>query len=519
MGYEKVLSRDVKITNNKYDRRAFLKLGAAVGGAAMFGYTDSAISAERDRPNILILMSDNQYASHLDCYGDNIVKTPNIDRMAKRGVRFANAFCAAPSCTPARAGYLTGQDIWRLEEGANLWGTLPKKFPVYTDMLSQFGYFVGYEGKGWGPGNVPDSGRELNPAGKKYKSFRQFLNANKDNKPWSYWLCTKDPHRPYELGSGVASGMKLEDVEVPPYLPDCKEVRSDICDYYFEVQKFDKLVGDTIKLLEETRQMHNTLIVICSDNGWQMPRGLANLYDFGSKVPLIISWNEYIQPDQVVDDFVNLNDLAPTYLELAGLKAAKDMTGKSLTNILFSGKSGQIEKDRDFIVTALERHAICRQDGVGYPGRGIRMDGHLYIRNFEPDRWPAGDPPLFGDIDAWQMHYDCPTKEYMMEHKDDPKVAPLYKLAFLKRPAEELFDLAKDPHQMNNVAANARYANIKKQLSDRLTKHLKETGDPRITGGKVNWDNYTYYAKSGYLARPRKEAIEKFNLKSEYDYR
>ena len=151
-------------------------LGAAVGGAAMLGFAGRSISAERAaKPNILILMTDNQYAPHLGCYGDKVVKTPNIDKMAKKGVRFTNTFCSAPSCAPSRAGYLTGQDIWRLEEGANLHGILPKKFPIYTDLLSDSGYFVGYEGKGWGPGNVPDSGREQNPAGTKYKSFEEFL--------------------------------------------------------------------------------------------------------------------------------------------------------------------------------------------------------------------------------------------------------------------------------------------------------------------------------------------------------
>ena len=310
--------------------------------------------------------------------------------------------------------------------------------------------------------------------------------------------------------------MKLEDVEVPPYLPDCKEIRSDICDYYLEIQQFDKLVGDTIKLLKETNQIDSTLVVICSDNGWQMPRGLVNLYDSGSKVPLIISWEGHIQPDRVVDDFVNLNDLAPTFLELAGLKPTKNMTAKSLNNILFSDKSGRIEKDRDFIVYGLERHTVCREGGGGYPCRAIRTDDYLYIRNFEPDRWPAGDPPVFGDIDAYGLHYYTPTKEYMMEHRDDPKVAPLFKMGFGKRPAEELYVLAKDPHQINNVAADAKYAKIKKKLSDKLTKHLKQTGDPRYTGGKVNWDNYKYYGKADM--EPRKEAKKKFNLKSKYNY-
>jgi arylsulfatase A-like enzyme len=501
-------------------RSTFLRLRAVVGTAIILGLSGHSVLAEpAEKPNILILMTDNQYAPHLGCYGDNVVKTPHIDRIAKRGVRFTNAFCAVPSCTPARAGYLTGQDIWRLEEGANLWGILPNKFPIYTDMLSESGYFVGYEGKGWGPGNIPESGRPQNHAGTKYKSFDEFLKANADGKPWSYWLCCKNPHRPYKLGSGVASGMKLEDVVVPPYLPDCEEIRSDICDYYLEIEQFDDLVKETIELLRNTGQMDNTLIVICSDNGWQMPRGLASLYDFGSKVPLIISWPGQIQPDRVVDDYVNLNDLAPTFLELAGVNRPEEMTAKSLNNILFSGKSGQIEKDRNFIVTGLERHAMCRQDGVGYPGRAIRMDGYLYIHNFEPDRWPAGDPPLFGDIDAFQLHYYCPTKEYMMEHKDDPEVAPLYKLAFLKRPEEELFDLTNDPHQMTNLADDPKHAEIKKKLQNKLTEYLRETGDPRMTGDEVKWDDYTYYAKNGFRVRPRKEAIEQFNLKSEYDYR
>lgn len=516
------LSKGIKTMNSKYNRREFLKLGATVTGAAAVGFTgcqfSDGSSAGHARPNILICMSDNHYAEHLGCYGDSVVKTPNIDRIANRAVRFTNAYCAAPSCTPARAGFVTGQDIWRLQEGANLHGILPKKFPVYTDLLSQSDYFVGYEGKGWGPGNVPDSGRKLNPAGKKFKSFEQFLNANTDDKPWSYWLCTSDPHRPYEQGSGVASGMNLEDVFVPPYLPDCREVRSDICDYYFEIQKFDKLVGATIKKLEETDQIDNTLIVVCSDNGWQMPRGLANLYDFGSKVPLIISWKGHIQPNRVVDDFVNLNDLAPTFLELAGRKVPGSMTAKSLNNILFSNKTGRVEKDRNFVITARERHAMCRKNGVGYPGRAIRTDDYLYIRNFEPDRWPAGDPPLFGDIDAHRMHYPSPAKEYMMFYKDRPEVKPLYELGFSKRPAEELYDLTKDAYQMNNVAANAEYAEIKGQLSNTLTKYLKKTGDPRILGGEIIWDTQKYYATWDYHVRPGKEAIEKFNLKSEYNY-
>ncbi len=505
---------------NNYSRRKFLKhAGLALSSLYLTNLAcGQKKSGSSKRPNILVLMSDNQYASHLGCYGDPVVKTPAIDRIATQGVRFQNAFCAAPSCTPSRAGFLTGQDIWRLEEGANLWGTLPNKYTTYTDLLEQAGYLVGYQGKGWGPGNFNDGGYERNPAGNKFDSFGNFLQTTTETKPWTYWYCSQDPHRPFTVGSGVASGMSLDDVEVPPYLPDTKEVRSDICDYYHEIQNFDKDVSAALDLLEQSGQSENTIIVITSDNGWMMPRGLANLYDFGSNVPLIVSWKGHIPANRVVTDFANLNDLAPTFLELAGVQIPGEMTAKSLKQVLFSDRSGRVESERNVVFTARERHALVRKDGLGYPGRAIRTDDFLYIRNYEPDRWPAGDPPLFGDIDLHMLQEPTPTKEYMMLHKDAPKVKPLYELAFLKRPEEELFDLRKDPSQMKNVAEDDEYSDAKKELSAKLDKYLKDTGDPRVLGKSVIWDNTEYYEKNDYVGQPRKEAQELFNLKAEYPY-
>jgi arylsulfatase A-like enzyme len=500
-------------------RREFIKsLGAGAAALTMGGCYNGGMAKEKKRPNILVLMADNFYAEHLSCYGDKFVKTPNIDRLARKGLRFTNAYCASPSCTPARASFLTGQHIWRLEEGACLAGILPKKFATYTGLLKQGGYLVGYQGKGWGYGDFKAIGRKQDPAGKKFKSFKKFLSTQTDNKPWAYWYSSKDTARQggREVGSGVASGMDPEKVFVPPYLPDCPEVRGDICDYYFTVERFDFDVGEAVKLVEKSGQLEDTLIIVCGDNGWQMPRGLANLYDAGSKIPLVISWKSQVSQNRVVDDFVNLSDLAPTFLELAEQEIPEDMTARSLSQILFSQKSGRIEAARDFIVHARERHAMARKGGLSYPGRAIRTDDYLYIRNYEPDRWPAGDPPLFGDIDAWALNFESPTKEYMMAHKDDPDLKPLYELAFLKRPGEELFDLKKDPYQMKNVAYDNEYKQAKRQLSDKLTKYLKDSGDPRELGGEIIWDTQKY--ESSIIYRPRKEAIEKFDLKSEYNY-
>lgn len=478
---------------------------------------------EPKQPNFLVLMSDNHYVSHLGCYGDPVVKTPTIDQIAKQGVRFSHAFCAAPSCTPARSAMLAGQDIWRLGPGGNLWSSLADTIPLYTDLLEAAGYAVGHDRKGWGPGDVEAGGRTRNPAGYTHQDFASFLahtdSAQGEDTPWSYWLSSRNPHRPFTEGSGVASGMDPTQVVVPPYLPDVPEVREDICDYYYEIQQFDAEVAEALAILKQRNQLDNTILIICGDNGWMMPRGLANLYDFGTRVPLIISWPQHFPSDRLVSDFVSLNDVAPTVLDLAGLPIPSQMTAQSLVPILTSELEGRIEAQRDFMVTARERHALVRQGGLGYPGRSIRTDDFLYIHNLTPDRWPAGDPPLFGDIDLHMLHKNTPTKEYMMLYKDLPEVQALYAQAFLKRPAHELFDLRSDPYQMNNVADDPNYQDIKAELIDQLHAYLAETDDPRALGQEALWDSYPYYKEADWIGKPREEAQKKFGLKAEYSYR
>jgi N-sulfoglucosamine sulfohydrolase len=365
-------------------------------------------------PNFLLLLSDNHYYSHLGCYGDPVVKTPTIDQLASEGIRFTNAFCASPSCTPARGALLAGQDIWRLGNGGNLWSSLADSIPTYPDLLEKAGYHVGHDRKGWGPGDFKAGGRIRNPAGYTFKNFEEFLDKKEGKKSWSFWLSSRNPHRPFEYGAGIASGLDPDKVEVPPYLPDSPEVRSDICDYYYQIQEFDKEVAEAIELIKQRGELENTFIMICGDNGWMMPRGLANLYDYGTRVPLIINWPKKIKQKRVVDDFVSLNDLAPTILDLAKIQIPKQMTAQSLVPIMNSNESGRVEADRDFIITARERHALVRKGGLGYPGRSIRTDDYLYIHNITPDRWPAGDPPLYGDIDLHMLQGKSPTKEYMM---------------------------------------------------------------------------------------------------------
>ena len=499
------------MSNLSNSRRDFLKtMGLGVASLAFAGCTQASEPfggrVSKKRPNILFCLADDWSWPHAGIAGDKVVKTPTFDRVAWQGVLFENAFVSSPSCTPSRGAILTGQWHWRLEEGGNLWSTLQAKFAVYPDLLEEAGYQVGYTRKGWAPGRDAPGGRKRNPAGPRYKDFQEFMKVRSEGKPFCFWFGSSDPHRGYKWQSGIKSGMKLEDVEVPACFPDSEEVRTDICDYYWEVQRFDTEVGELLKLLEDNGEFDNTLVVISGDNGMPFPRCKSNLYDMGTNVPLAVCWPAAVKGGRVIEDFISLADLAPTFLDAAGLKATADMTARSFLEVLRSGKSGRVDHKRDHVLTGKERHVVCQETGTGgYPMRAIRTHDFLYIRNFKPERWPAGAPkgyaqpidinvarPLgthfgYADVDA------APTKSYMLKYRDDSKVKRLFELAFSKRPAEELYDLAKDPDQLNNVAGERGYAKVKKKLSDALMAELKETKDPRVLGKGDAFDNYPYY--------------------------
>jgi uncharacterized sulfatase len=450
------------------------------------------------RPNIFFAIADDHSWIHTGVAGDPVVRTPVIDRIAREGVYFTHSFCNSPSCTPSRAAVLTGQHIWRLKESGNLWSTLRKsEFPVYPDLLEKAGYEVGLTRKGWGPGDHKAGGFTRNPAGPEHRNFADFLTKLPDGKPFCFWFGTSDPHRPYEPGSGVKSGMKLTDVRVPGFLPDCPEVRSDLCDYLWEVQRWDREIGEALALLQKAGRLDNTIVVVTSDNGLPFPRAKCNLYDYGVRMPLVIQWRNQVKGGRVVDDIVNHVDFAPTFLEACGLPVPSTMTGRSLLRLLKTGGAGRVETNRTETVFGRERHTPGRPGRVGYPMRAIRTQSHLYIRNYAPDRWPAGDPDLFSDIDGG------PTKTWLLAHREDAAVKPLYALCCGKRPAEELYDVRQDPFQMRNLAADPTALRVKEELGARLKARLRETADPREVGGEVSWDQYAYYGPPGFDLQSR----------------
>lgn len=483
-------------------RRTFLKItGLSIAGAVS---GCSKINMKKQNPpNILFCIADDWGWPHAGVYGDPGVKTPTFDRLANEGVLFEHAFVSSPSCTPSRNAILTGQYHWRLGQGANLHSTLDVNIPVYPLLLEQSGYHVGHWRKCWGPGKLEPGGYvDKNPGGPRYTGFQEFLDQRPTGKPFCFWLGSSDPHRGYDKGSGKASGMDIGKVPVPAFYPDVEEIRSDIADYYFEVQRFDSDCGKTIQILEEMGELDNTIVVMTGDHGMPFPRCKSNLYDMGVRVPLVIRWGKKIKTCRRISDFVSFVDLAPTFLEIAGVEIPQEMTGKSLLPLLKSKNEGWIDDDRKHVIFGKERHVPAQfaPSIAGYPCRAIRNEHYLYIFNFEPDRWPAGVPE--GASHPMNHFPDCdngPTKAFIMEHEKDKKYQKYYQWCFGKRPAEELYDISSDPDQLNNLANQPEYERVRLELHNQLMKMLELTKDPRVIGGGEKFDQYPY--RGGYELR------------------
>lgn len=454
------------------------------------------------RPNILFCIADDWGWPHAGAYGDRGVKTPTFDRLARNGVLFEHAYVSSPSCTPCRNSILTGQWHWRLGSGANLWSDLPVGLPVYPLLLADAGYHVGHSRKSYGPGRL--NGWARHPAGKRYQNFSEFLKAKPHKAPFCFWQGSSDPHRGYELNSGRKSGIDLSKVHLFKHYPDHEVVRSDVADYYFEVRRYDSLVGSVIAELERIGELDRTIVFVTGDHGMPFPRCKGNLYDSGARVPLVAHWPSAISsPGRTIDDFVSLTDLAPTFLRAAGVRVPGEITGRSLLPLLHSHRSGRIDAARTEIFFGKERHCPGQEgaNAGGYPCRGVRTHDYLYIFNYDPLLWPAGTPHHQGAHEfkqgtrAWLGDCDNgPTKSYIVANKDlDPIHRRSYELCFARRPAEELYDLEKDPDQINNVAADLSYAETRAGLLKRLRAKLTATGDPREIGGGEAFDTYPYY--------------------------
>ena len=463
-----------------------------------------------ERPNILFCIADDQSFPHAGAYGCNWVKTPAFDRVASQGILFTNAYTPNAKCAPSRASIITGRNSWQLEEAANHVPYFPAKFKTYAESLQEFGYFVGHTAKGWAPvdpGQLDGKKRELlGPSFNNAKTtppaefmstidyaanFKAFLDANDEGKPFCFWYGSTEPHRAYEFKAGVEKGGKsLNEVDhVFDFWPDNDTVRHDLLDYAFEIEYFDKHLAQMLQILEEKEMLDNTIIVVTADNGMPFPRIKGQEYELSNHLPLAIMWPKGIKnPGRIVDDFVSFTDFAPTFLDVAGVLAnesgMKEVEGQSLVPLFFDEPDA---KGRDFMIIGKERHDLGRPDDQGYPIRGIVTDQYLYLKNFHPERWPAGNP------ETGYMNCDgSPTKSWILNDRRSNGQSKYWDLSFGKNPPEELYKISVDPECLNNLANDPEFELVKTELALQMTNELKAEGDPRISGDGDIFETYVY---------------------------
>jgi len=465
------------------------------------------------RPNILFAIADDASWKHFGAYGCNWVKTPAFDRIAAEGLLFNNAYVPNAKCSPSRSCILTGRNSWQLEEAVSHLPFFPEKFGTYAEALDSSGYWVGATGKPWAPGDQGTrNGVPRQLAGQKFdqfslepparfiskidysRNFEDFLDKRPEGEPFCFWYGGSEPHRAYDYGAALRlTDRKLSDIdEVPPFWPDVDSVRTDMLDYAYEIEYFDGHLDCMIATLEAAGELDNTIIVVTADNGMPFPRIKGQVYEYSNHLPLAIRWPKgIINAGRKIEDFVNFIDLAPTFLEAAGVKpeatGMQAITGRSLSDIFQSEKDGMVTDYRDYVLVGKERHDVGRPDDQGYPVRGIFKEDYLYLKNFHPERWPVGNP------ETGYLNTDgSPTKSYILNSRRVGKVQSWWQLNFGKRTGEEIYNVREDPFCLNNLADNPEVQEQKKAMIATMTEQLMLQKDPRMTGNAQVFDGYLY---------------------------
>ena len=524
----------------------------------------ASVHAAESRPNILLLFADD-WGRYASCYApldgpggmNDVVRTPHFDAVAREGVIFRRAHVSAPSCTPCRSALLTGQHFWRTGTGSILRGAVwDATLPSFPPLLEQAGYHLGYAHKVWGPGspaNAPferrhavatpggrinqfsqhatrlvEKGRGIEEAkaeilAEARDTFREFLANRSGEAPFFFWFGPTNVHRPWVKGSGTRLwGIDPDDLQgrLPPHLPDVPEVRQDVADYLGEIAAWDATIGTILAELDAAGLRDDTLVVISGDHGPPgFPHGKCNLYGFGTGVCLSIT-GPGVRGGRVVDDLTSLTDLAPTFLEAAGLPVPAVMTGRTLWPVLGAEASGLVDPTRSQVFTGRERHVdMARVDFKPYPQRAIRTSTHALIVNFRPDRWPLGDPyRLAGPSEPTERELETetfvtlpdedagPAKAWLVRARHTDPWRAHFEWVYGKRPRHELYDLVKDPHETTNVAGDPAYADVLADLEDRLMDELERTGDPRLVDDGRFYETPPMAAPTPPGARARRPA-------------
>ena len=420
------------------------------------------------RPNIILFITHDQ-GQFLGCYDTsqtpNSLHTPNLDNLAKDGIRFTNYFCTAPQCSPSRGSIQTS--LYPHQNGlmglVNRGWTLPnhnKTIPMY---LRDAGYSTHLIGLQHETKDVETLGYDSYSKRMKdykydtkrmFKEYESFLEDHKnDEKPFYLNIGTIEIHRPFVKWSQPGD---MYSVKVPPFLPDNDEIREDLRLFYGIINPLDKVIGNLIEVLENTGLREDTLFIFTTDHGSPFPRAKCTLYDPGIKTLLVMNWpkSRLFSSGRVFDQMISNIDLLPTLLDIVGSEHPQYIEGKSFLPILKDPKL----PFRQEIFTEKNFHEIYD------PIRSIRTQKYKFIKNFEKyDK-------------LYQIPIDIERGLSGQYIKDKIE---------LERPEEEFYDLEEDPNEINNLILNSAHNAFVAELRQELLEWMKKTNDP-ILKGKIS---------------------------------
>jgi len=442
------------------NRRNFIKnMSYGLGAAAALGRSRPAASLVADPkktslPNFVFLISDDQSYPDAGCYGNKFLHTPSIDRLAREGLRFDRGFAPAPSCSPSRSAILTGESPH--ETGTSRFHSpMPDGQKTILEYLKPRGYYTGafkkvHQGlEFWKRWDFQGH----------HQPLHTFFDRRPKDRPFYLHIGYHDPHRPYLPGEHYPVHNTRSEVVVPSFLPDSPGVRKDLAHYYDAIERLDVRAGKFLDLLDQHGLTENTLLIFTSDQGMAFPGAKGTLYDPGLQVPLIARWPGKIKPGTTSSELISLVDLAPTWLDAAGVPVPQALDGSSFLGLL----TGEKYQPREEIYA--ERNYHTHLDLI----RCVRTARYKLIHNYLPEApyRPLSDiarSPSWRSIE--HLHY---------EGKLSPALARRY---FAKpRPEVEFYDLEKDPGEMNNLAGNPAYADPIRNLQVKLSRWMVRTHD------------------------------------------
>ncbi len=404
-------------------------------------------------PNIVFLLSDDQTWSDLGCYGNTAVHTPNLDRMAREGMRFNHCYVSSPQCSPNRSSIFTGCTP-HTTSTSRLHTPMPDWEPSFLEPLKERGYFVGAFRKVHQGASFD---RRWNFYGDRATPFEKFFDAAPRGRPFWLQLGFTDPHRPYRDGA-FSPPHNPKAVRVPPFLPDTPEVRRDLAHYYDGIARMDAECGRLFQILEQRGLQDNTLVVFSGDNGMPFPRAKGTNYDPGIRVPLLAWWPGRVRAGAVSDELIAHVDLPVTWLSAAGIEKPKKMQGRSFLDLLL----GRPYKGRTEVFSERNWH-----DNFD-PIRSVRTARHKLIFNAAPH---------FPYRPAWDLA-DSPSWASILEQGRRGRLSPAQqRMLDPARPMLELYDLQKDPDEFNNVATDPAYAGTLDDMKGRLSAWMHATYD------------------------------------------